>query len=157
MIDSLIGGATPFSIMDMLEPERPRSATFVNLDAKFLHDLAVEMEDGEAPDETTVRLRQIARNLEHLDERNRNLMSANPDYASGFAAGIVEGKRRYLARSNLPIQSVEINDSAALREAVARTTVRPRRVATGKPPVVKKVNPLSVEGIVLDLSILDKE
>lgn len=195
-------------ISDLLSVEEERRPTFVNLDAQFLYDLAVEMDSGEMPDETTVRLRTVARHLESLDERVRNLSGkrtdlgpiiqelaqAELDNAIGWAqeggvyngheseftiepfvagatqlverirdalkpeiyeAGIVEGKRRYLMRSNLPLQPVELNPD--LRQAIAKSTVPVKKLPSGKPRPVAKPSPLSLAGIKLDLSGIRKE
>lgn len=140
---------TKFSVMPLLREERsPRHAPFVNLDAKYLSDMADEM-DGEAePDEASMRLRGIAARLERLDEQVRNLQATD-----AFKAGIVEGKRRYLARSNLPVQSVELNPDLA--KAIAAHPVT--KVTAAKPQVSKKPSVLSLNGLVLDLSLLGKK
>jgi hypothetical protein len=130
------------------EPER-RRPTFVNLEAQWLWDYAQELIDIE-PAPELYKLQTIAIHLESLDETARNLQSNDI-----FTAGIIEGKRRMLARSNLPIQSVELTPDLA--RAVAKSKVQPRRVPPGHKATTKKPNPLSVAGIVLDLSILDKE
>ncbi len=71
--------------------------------------------------------------------------------ADAYSAGIIEGKRRYLERSNLPLQSVELTDE--LRQAIARSPMKPRRVEQpNKGPKPPKVSELSLNGIRLNLA-----
>lgn len=137
-------------ISDLLSEVEPRRRpTFVNLEAQWLWDYAQELIDIE-PTPELFRLQTIAHHLERFDEQVRGL--ARNDM---YTAGIVEGKRRMLARSNLPIQSVELTPDLA--KAVRESKVVPRRVTPAKPAPARKPNPLSVAGIVLDLSLLKKE
>lgn len=123
---------------------------YVNLDARFLVELADEMDGGEEPDAHSVRLRLIAQRLERLDEQARNF--ANND---AYTAGIIEGKRRYLARSNLPVQSSELTPDLAA--AAARSSVPVKRLPTGKPKPPPKPSPLSLAGIKLKLNFSKEE
>lgn len=119
--------------------EGPSHTPFVNLDAEWLWELS-ESFRGE-PEET--RLRTIAGRLERLDEQVRNLASND-----AYAAGIIEGKRRYLERSNLPVQFSEL--SPDLRKAIAETSVQPRRItAVPKPKAEAKPTALALAGIKL--------
>lgn len=139
-----------FRAAEILDPEPAvRRKPFVNMDAAFLFDLAAEMDADEEPDETTVRLRGIADRLERLDEQLRNLTKLGP-----FEAGIVEGKRRYLMRSNLPLQTSELTPD--LRKVVLASNVPVKRVPSGKQHAAPKPNALSVAGIKLDFSVLRK-
>lgn len=138
-----------FSIAPLLDAKDER-VQYVNLDAQFLVELAAEMDGDEEPDEQTVRLRVIAQRLEHMDEQVRNF-AGNPAYE----AGIIEGKRRYLMRSNLPIQSVELTPDLAA--AVAKSNVPVKRIPSGKPKPEVKPSPLAVAGIKLTLNFGKKE
>jgi hypothetical protein len=77
---------------------------FVNLDAKWLHELAQAF-DGEAEQ---ARLLLIAERLEKLDEQVRNLQSSSNQIGE-FERGVQAERLRIFGRSNLPPQSVEVS------------------------------------------------
>lgn len=141
--------ANKFSLQPLLDAKDER-VQYVNLDAKFLVELATEMDGEDEPDEHSVRLRVIAQRLEHLDEQVRNFGSNDT-----YQAGIIEGKRRYLLRSNLPLQAVEL--SPDLRKAVLNSSVPVKKIPSGKPRPELKPSVLAVAGIKLNLSFGKKD
>lgn len=146
--------APKFSVMPLLDAKDER-IQYVNLDAKFLADLSAWIDEGwdVLDDDTPVRLRVIAQRLEHLDEQVRNLTGAlaeDDPVKAAYQAGIMEGKRRYLARSNLPLQSSELTPDLA--KAVRESKVVPKRVEAGKPKPPVKPSVLSLAGIKLNLN-----
>lgn len=100
--------------------------SFVNLDAQFLHELAEGFERDDLA--TAARLYAVARNLEALDERLRNLLASSP-YEAGKRAALNE----IYSRSNIPPEEGEV-EMLANRLALPAVKRIPRGVSgTAKP------------------------
>lgn len=140
-------GPKTFSVLPLaIEEVR---VPLVNKDAEFLIQLAVEMDDGDMPDETTVRLRKIAENLARLDARVQALSSG--ELADAYAKGVIEGQRRQLLRSNLPDVVKSELHSPELRRAIAAHPVT--RIERDRPKAPAKPTTLALAGIKLNLNL----
>lgn len=123
-------------------------AEFVNLDAKWLSDLAAAF-DGE---EEQARLLLIADRLEKLDEQVHNLQGE-------FARGVAVERERIFGRSNLPLQSVEV--SPELRDAILASNAPVKKIKRGvsglaepkKPKMTKRVSSPALQEILSGLKI----
>lgn len=123
-------------------------AEFVNLDAKWLSDLAAAF-DGE---KEQARLLLIADRLEKLDEQVRNLQGE-------FARGVAVERERIFGRSNLPLQSVEV--SPELRDAILASNAPVKKIKRGvsglaepkKPKMTKRVSSPALQEILSGLKI----
>lgn len=132
-------------------------AEFVNLDAKWLRELADD-EYITRNQQTAVRLIGIAQRLESLDERLRNL-EAQGDQLGEFARGVAAERERIFGRSNLPLQSVEV--SPELRDAILKSNAPIKKIKRGvsgfdqpKPlKAVKRVSSPALQGILAGLKI----
>lgn len=129
---------------------------FVNLDAKWLKDLAsqeaVDLDFDGQWDEACVRLLVIAERLEKLDEANRNLQ-ANGNSVGEFERGVKAERERIFGRTNLPLQSVEVNEQ--LRAAVLASTRPVKKVTAIKPPKEpgKKLDRGTLDAVIAGLKI----
>ena len=74
---------------------------FINMDSRFLSELS---ESTALPTSTRMRLLQIAKNLQSMDERS----------TTAYARGFQEGKASSLARSNVEKKVGPTNLAAAL-------------------------------------------
>lgn len=137
-------------------------AEFVNLDARWLANLAAAFE-GE-PEQA--RLLFIAEHLQSMDEKLQNL-TANSNQIGEFERGVQAERLRIFGRSNLPPQSVEVSPElhAMLLKAAIPVKKIPRGVSAFDPlPAQKKVREVKkvtspalkeiLSGLKIDLSKL---
>lgn len=121
--------------------------TYVNLDAQWLAELAAQLDVPGTGSSETARLLQIADHLESMDEKLRNLQSART-----YEDGRRDERIAMLGRSNLPVQSVEINPELA--KAIAAAPVK-KIPAKTKAPKERPEEFKELDALLLDIDLDD--
>lgn len=126
---------------------------FTNMDARWLAELSKDLlkpvVNLGASD--AARLAAIAEHLQSMEEKLVNLQS----FTATYDQGVADERARWLSRSNLPLQSVELSPELAMAMAKAATTIKPRKVSKEKPKPKEEefVDPLAHITIDLDFDL----
>jgi hypothetical protein len=140
----------------------PMTDTFINKDAQYLFDLGNQLAEGlveeSAMFSTMMKLHDVARKLQAMDERNLALASSDKNEA--FDRGVLEGYRRVYERSNIPAEDrvmpvVVQKAGVGVRVMPAgKTLSQINSAAEARKRLAKKQPVVNVTGIKLNLSAL---
>jgi hypothetical protein len=135
------------SVVRLIYGDYDMAKTYVNLDAAWLAEFGNGLAVNGVLDGPAARLIQIADHLESMDNKLQNLSSRT------YEDGRRDERIAMLSRSNLPIQSVELNpDLAAAMAAVPVKKIPNAKVKPKKePPQFKELDNLLLDVDVDDL------